>query len=893
MKRCVVSFYTAAFCAVAFRLSFAQPQRLGNIAELRVTINDTTNDINQLQQQESFGEVQFTLLDDPRQKFSTSQSAIAMKHCWARLRYEETVRRSETWLKNIDICGTCCKGDTMAASNQTGMLLTRSELEWLHSKSGCPQLIPAKPNCSAIPSVNNYRTMDGTCNNLQQPMWGAATTAFRRVLPPYYEDGISTMVGSSQVNPFLPRYPSARYVSSAIILDRSEDETNVTHMLMQWGQFLDHDLSHSPKTSISCNDCLKTSICAPIPVHPSDTAFGLITPKLGRCIPFTRTTPACTEFKGRHEPREQINDITSFIDGSMIYGSDTVTANSLRSFSCGWLRSNDSTSGYMDDLPKVSSGNFVAGNKRVNEHTALTVMHTIWLREHNRIADMLGLVNPTWDDDRLYQESRKIVGAEIQKITYYEFLPALMGQDWYDKLIGSYRGYNPSVNPAISNEFAGAAFRFGHSLIRPSFDRLDEDFQSLPMGNLNLFDAIESSVSSFVSSKGTDSILRGLYASNSRRRDEFMDTVLTTRLFESATSSSGYAPTPGGLDLAALNIQRGRDHGLPPYLVVKDFCQKKYNISSLIKNSNTTRRILEIYGTMETVDLYVGALAEQSLPGSVLGATLACIVAETFVNLRDGDRFYFENPTVFTPEQLNEILTKVSLSRVICDNADSIYRVRQNAFLSTESIDSCDNLPPTMDFSIMSGYCYVSIKGPFISAQRMVVLDPLPYQLGVRIYSRSTAQKNFTYGQIHQVSPISMRSTRTACYQIECPTNNLNTSIMAYSYTYPDPKPTLNPIRPLVNTFLPGSTIGAVDNNVYYSTWTVSVLTSPSGVFPTLQKCLASSTTGISFPVSVPVLLPVIVPRLCEPLSPGCSDAIPSVFKNLTIKNPSVNRCMN
>ena len=142
--------------------------------ELRVAINDITNEINQLQQQEFFGEVQFSLLDDPSQTFSTSQSAIAMKHCWARLRYEETVRRSEAWLKNIDICGTCCTGATMAASNQTGMLLTRSELEWLHSKSGCPQLITAKPNCSAIPSVNQYRTMDGTCNNLQQPMWGVS-----------------------------------------------------------------------------------------------------------------------------------------------------------------------------------------------------------------------------------------------------------------------------------------------------------------------------------------------------------------------------------------------------------------------------------------------------------------------------------------------------------------------------------------------------------------------------------------------------------------------------------------------------------------------------------------------------------------------------------------------
>ena len=811
--------------------------------ELRQAINNVKNDIDQLQQQEIFEEQRFSLLDNPNQTFSLSQSTAAMKNCWARLKYEETVRRSEEWLKyiGIQVCSTCCKGDTVAAmtSNQTGnrMLLTRTELEWLYSVSGCPQLIPAKLNCSAIPSVTQYRTMDGTCNNLQQPMWGAASTAFRRVLPPYYEDGINTMVGSSQSDPFMPPYPSARYVSSAVILDRSQDEANVTHMLMQWGQFLDHDLSHSPKTSVSCNHCSKTTICAPITVHPDDTAFGINTPKRGRCIPFTRTTPVCTEFKGRLEPREQINDITSFIDGSMIYGSDIVTANSLRSFNSGLLRTGNGSKNF---LPNTSSGNFVAGNKRVNEHTALTVMHTIWLREHNRIAGMFRTENPTWDDERLYQESRKIVGAEIQKITYHEFLPALMGQKWYDKLIGSYRGYNSSINPTISNEFAGAAFRFGHSLIRPSFDRLDVDFQTT--GNLSLLDAIESSVNSFVSSDGTDSILRGLLASNSRRRDEFMDTVLTTRLFESATSSSGYAPTPGGLDLAALNIQRGRDHGIPPYHVVRDFCKNKYNISSPINNSNTSRRILELYGTMETVDLYVGALAEQSLPGSVLGATLACIIAETFVNLRDGDRFYFENPKVFTPAQLKEILTKVSLPKVICDNADNMYSILPNAFLSTQSFDTCDMLP-SMDIGVMSGHCYIKIKGPIIKKPNM------NNQLGVQVYSRSTAQRNYT---CRQMVPESLpTSSKTACYQIECPTDDANTSIIAYSYTYLDPKPQVAPTKPMINSLLPGSTITAAENNLYYSTWTSSVLNSPSGVFSTTEMCLqASNLFGITFPAS-------------------------------------------
>uniref|UniRef100_A0A183C0G6 Peroxidasin n=1 Tax=Globodera pallida TaxID=36090 RepID=A0A183C0G6_GLOPA len=116
-------------------------------------------------------------------------------------------------------------------------------------------------------------------------------------------------------------------------------------------------------------------------------------------------------------------------------------------------------------------------------------MHTIWLREHNRIATKLLELNPDWDGERIYHEARKIVGAMLQHITYKEWLPLVLGQDGFNFLIGPYKQYNPKMNPSVSNAFASAAFRFGHTLINPQLERLDKALEPLPQGPLPLHEA--------------------------------------------------------------------------------------------------------------------------------------------------------------------------------------------------------------------------------------------------------------------------------------------------------------------------------------------------------------------------------------------------------------------
>ena len=106
---------------------------------------------------------------------------------------------------------------------------------------------------------------------------------------------------------------------------------------------------------------------------------------------------------------------------------------------------------------------------RANEQVGLTALHTLFVREHNRLADVLVSENPGLNGNEIYEFARKIVGAQMQAITYNEFLPLLLGPD----AIGPYGGYNPGVDPTITNEFSTAAYRFGHTMVSPSLLRVD------------------------------------------------------------------------------------------------------------------------------------------------------------------------------------------------------------------------------------------------------------------------------------------------------------------------------------------------------------------------------------------------------------------------------------
>ncbi len=428
--------------------------------------------------------------------------------------------------------------------------LSACELDVLARLSGCEER-QRVADCSSC-FHRKYRTIDGSCNNLDNPLQGAADVPFVRLLNPAYEDGIGLPVGWGGT------YPSARKISRDIISANHVTRDNTfTLMLMQFGQFLDHDMDlapgspsdivfdmNNPEMFSSCSDiCHNDAPCFPIPIPEDD-------PRINRqCMTFTRSSAVCGTGAssllagnvGVH--REQINVITSYIDASNVYSSIDLTAAKLRELNgSGKLLEGDLTASGKkllpfdtDSLIECSTGInankskcFLGGDMRTNEQVGLTSMHTIFYREHNRIVGILTALNPHWDGEKLYQEARKILIAEWQHITFNEYLSKILGAD---HLAGKYQDYNPNIDATIANSFATAAFRFGHSQIMPLFERLDANYESLPMGPLKLQDAFFAPFK--ILEGGIDPLIRGLIATPVKMRlsHEGLNNNLTEALF--------------------------------------------------------------------------------------------------------------------------------------------------------------------------------------------------------------------------------------------------------------------------------------------------------------------------------------------------------------------------
>ncbi|XP_074845242.1 thyroid peroxidase [Carettochelys insculpta] len=612
-------------------------------------------------------------------------------------------------------------------SLHTNDLLTADLLRVIANISGClPYILP--PKCPDNCLANKYRLITGACNNREHPTWGASNTALARWLPPAYEDGISQPKGWNLgfFNGF--QLPLVREVTRKIIRasNQAVTEDNIySDVIVVWGQYISHDISFTPQSTsrapflreVSCQlTCENQTPCFPIKVFANDT----LSPGRG-CLPFQRSSPACGT--GDHgilfgnlsvlNPREQINGLTSFLDASTVYGSTPVMENKVRNFTSkeGLLRVNlqyyDNGLEYMpfvDQVPSPCAQDpnsdeteriecFMAGESRSNEVISLTAMHTLWLREHNRLAKALKKLNMHWSSETVYQEARKIIGALHQIITLRDYVPKIIGPDAFTQYLDLYKGYDHTVNPTVSNVFATAAFRFGHATIHPIIKRLNAQYQDDPdLPHLHMHEVFFSPWR-LIKGGGLDPLLRGMLAKSAKLllQDQMMNEELTERLVVLSNN--------GSLDLASLNLQRGRDHGLPGYNDWREFCglprlETQTDLNTVIANKKAAEKIMELYKNPNNIDVWLGGLAENFLPGARTGSLFACLIGKQMKALREGDRFWWENSPVFTEAQRHE-LKKHSLSRIICDNT-GLSEVPLDAFQLgkfPQDFESCDNIP--------------------------------------------------------------------------------------------------------------------------------------------------------------------------------------------------------
>ncbi|KHJ49017.1 CHDCT2 domain protein [Trichuris suis] len=612
-------------------------------------------------------------------------------------------------------------------------ILSTAHVALISELTGC-NIHREMPACSDMCFHRKYRSYDGSCNNFAHPLWGSSLTSFKRLLPPIYENGFDQPIGWKKgllYNGF-PK-PNPRVVSQMLIsTTRVTDDREYSHMLMQWGQFLDHDLTltvNAPsvlqfQTGVDCKrTCQNRPPCFNIEIPPNDHRI-----KYGLCMEFERSSAICgsgdtSVLFDRVQHREQLNVLTSYIDASSVYGSEESDSLNLRDlFSDHGLLKFDTTSHkqkpylpFNRNLPMDCRRNssvphsvrcLMAGDYRANEQAGLLAMHTLWMRQHNRLATQMLRINPHWDGEKIYQETRKIVGAQMQHITFEHWLPKVLGPIGMKKL-GAYKGYDPSVDASMANAFATAAFRFGHTLIQPVLLRLNGSFQQDSFGHLPLGEAFFAP-EKVLHEGGIDPLLRGMFAGPAKlpKAFEYLNAELTEKLFNKAHDVA--------LDLATMNIQRGRDHALPGYLEYRKWCNLSApedfdGLRDDIPEDELRQKLRVLYGHPANIDLWVGGVLEKTVPGARMGPTFMCIIVDQFRRLRDGDRFWYENPGVFAPEQLQEI-KKSTLARVLCHNGDEIDRVQPDVFVNMNSFDPraytlCDELPPDFNLKMWQQCC--------------------------------------------------------------------------------------------------------------------------------------------------------------------------------------------
>ena len=493
------------------------------------------------------------------------------------------------------------------------------------------------------PEIVTTRTFNGSANNVELPTMSSAGVSLLRKAAPVYADGIGALVN---------RTPTPRIVSNNLCASDVDtpNALKLSNMCWMWGQFLDHEIGLTRTNSAESADMITPGT----DVYPNYT------------IPFERS--AHTE--GVTTPRQQPNSISSFVDATNVYGFNAKRAMELRRLD-GSGKLDTIVADNSEEIPiynlkgldnAAPAGSdpanfFLCGDIRANENIHLTAMHTLFIREHNRLCDIIVQTQPELfgKDEVIYQQARRIVYGEMQQITYKEFLPALLGK--YTP--STKQNYDTFIDGGITTEFSTVGYRLGHSLL-PSV---------IPVGtasSVQLRDAFFQP--GWIQQNGVDDLLVG--GSISRCNELDLGITNAVRNFLFGTPAAGKM-----LDLASLNIQRARDHGIPDYNTLRAAygLSKVTNFAQITSNSSIRTKLSQTYSTVDDIDPWIGALAEDHLPTAAVGPLVKEILVEQFDRLLNCDRFWWaRDPGLSASDK--SIIANTTLARVIRRNINSSKR---------------------------------------------------------------------------------------------------------------------------------------------------------------------------------------------------------------------------
>ncbi|VVC25641.1 Haem peroxidase,Haem peroxidase, animal type [Cinara cedri] len=536
-----------------------------------------------------------------------------------------------------------------------------------------------------------YRTVNGSCNNLEHTAWGASTTPFIRLLEAAYADGAYEFRRQLDGT----KLPGPRELQLALFLYRSRDTPDIYNIhVSQFGQWITHDMSlllpdiSGPKsccdisndgnTPFQCQALISIPIDDPVYSESSTT-----------CMEFRRAKTATRYFNCTITPQIPMNLATSFIDSSQLYGPEPDKAAELRTFENGRLKTeriNEHDYCPLQNRNKWPSCDardiwdicFDAGDPRMNQNTGLIIYQTSFTRFHNYLTQKLQRLNPEWEDEVLYQEARRIVVAINQILVYQEYLPIILGKKYTERFGLSLNEFKPtqydsSIMPQVTIEFSAGAFRVPHNTFASKYNLVDENYKTT--SSIKLHEWI-SNPDILVERSNFDDILRGMAQTPGRA---------PSPSYNFPISNFMRFLIPGNQDLLSWDIQRGRDCGVPSYNHIRELCgfKRARSFDDLADSIyiNDLMKLKKLYASVDDVDLIVGALLEPPCFGAQVGPTARCIITDVFYRIRYADRFFFDvenQPGSFSNEQL-KALRNIDLGHVFCAGSE-IYEVPKKIF---------------------------------------------------------------------------------------------------------------------------------------------------------------------------------------------------------------------
>ncbi|CAG8641375.1 4328_t:CDS:10, partial [Acaulospora morrowiae] len=492
---------------------------------------------------------------------------------------------------------------------------------------------------------------------------------------------------------------------------------NVSHMNTFFGDWLAFDIS-SPRESL---DLYRYAI-----MIPSDDSTYLsygtesITVVNKSYLPMNRTW-----YSNNTSESKTLNEVTSFLDASAIYGFSEQRLNSvLRDPSDRCMMLMNYSSSYAGDLadakfgylPLDSNGEYIVGYQPLRGVNAFTNFYqVIFMREHNRrCRDLRSWYGSAWDDDQYFQESRKWVIALLQKVVFLEYLPTILGRplDTYNN------SYDPNLTPGIDTFFSSATFRYGHSEVSDYYTIIDE-FGGSGL-QLHLYDVL---VTGTLEMYGVPRIA----ASLSLQRQEELDIFY-------ADFMRAHRPDPSSVhDIASIDHFRGRDQGLPSYNQVRQNYGflKANDWSDITNNTDVQMRLMSTYANVNQLEAFVGGLAEDHVIESSFGPLFLKSMISQWSRIRNSDRFYYQNSDAgFNDSEILEI-NRTSWRDIIIRNtpANTPFFVPQNPWI-VQPRAALDNL--TVDGDGYSRYNVFPCSDGMYNIQWKLTMPTITFKLTIQ-----------------------------------------------------------------------------------------------------------------------------------------------------------------